>query len=387
MTSMKPRIRASQVDQFLACPASKTLQDLVPEDLDSPAALAGRWCHAQAARLLMEQESAAGPSHLVMPEFKTSGFHQWMVNFYLGAVRMYVEPYMALEVEGAMEWEFERFILTGHFDCLGIDPEAREAVGFDLKAGDDPVMDSDDNPQMLAYRVLLALNYPDLQTLRYLVVQPSGDPDAGYEQITGADATEGREKLEQMAAYLEAEINRALNRGRLLNSDGWRQCRYCKAALGCPCLKKEIENMQMELTNEMVTRFQQAADIEGLYKYVEASRKTGPLFDRATAVLREEVAKMGGAELSDGTKLLVVERAGRRFITNNAAAAAKLADLPDDLYDRCYAFRPPEIERVLAEHLRVPMKAKKGPDARKEYDSRLGDLTKQDMHRLLKISA
>jgi hypothetical protein len=98
------------------------------------------------------------------------------------------------------------------------------------------------------------------------------------------------------------------------------------------------------------------------------------------------VKEMGGAELADGTKLVLVERPGRRTITDNAAATQRLNDLPANLFHRCYAYRPGEIESALAEFEQVPKTSKKGKSGQSLYKDRLADITEQATVEILKVS-
>jgi hypothetical protein len=156
----KPRFRCSNLDQILRCPGSKllTARAVKPAE-DSSQATAGKYCHAVAAQRLKDQEGAIGPE-IVPSDFSGEKFHEFIIGYYLDTVRLYVESYMALTVEEEYEYEFDRFILTGHMDCMGIDADAKEFCGLDLKAGMDPVIEAEENSQVLGYLVLLAMNYP-----------------------------------------------------------------------------------------------------------------------------------------------------------------------------------------------------------------------------------
>ena len=46
------------------------------------------------------------------------------------------------------------FVLSGHIDSCSINPDATEAIGWDLKTGYDPVDPADQNWQILGYAVL-----------------------------------------------------------------------------------------------------------------------------------------------------------------------------------------------------------------------------------------
>jgi hypothetical protein len=353
-------------------------------DKDSSQAVLGRWVHARIAQRLKDEEGAVGPE-IVFPDHKATRFDEWIASFCIDTARMYIEPHLALEVEAEYAWEFERFKLVGHLDCASIDANATEACDFDWKAGSAPVTIAADNPQLLGYRVLRALNFPTLQKILTALVQPQNDEDSGIEKITVVRA-ETREQLDREIAYLEQEINRSLDHQFDLNSDGFRQCQYCPAALVCPAFENDVEKMKLTLTPEQFAAIPSEPDLEKLYRFEEAAKKFEAPLALAHDTLKARVMEMGGAELSDGTKLFVVDRPGAREITDNAAATAALQCLSDDRFHQSYKFRPGEIERLLAEQFDLPKTSKKGDSGQTEYKERLGAITVQKTNSVLKVA-
>jgi hypothetical protein len=382
---MKPTFRCSELGQVLWCPGSKALgAKAKPRARDSTQATAGQWCHARAAQRLRDEESATGPA-IVLPELKADRFKEWIVSYYLDTVRMYVEADMAIEYEAALEWEFPRFILTGHMDVLALNADATEFVGLDLKSGTDPVTPAEDNAQGLGYQALVALNYPTVQRSTFALVQPTNNPDDGLERVTVA-RSETRGALDAQVTYLERELNHVLDAAGELNT-GWRQCHYCPAALICPAFEADADLiMRMILTPEQLAAIPDEPDIEKLFVFEAARKQFEEPLKLAHETLKARVAEMGGAELSDGTKLLVIDRPGARTITDNAAATAALNDLPETLWHTCYKFRPGEIEIALAEFLSLPKTSKKGPSGASAYKDRLGHITVSAVNKVLKIA-
>jgi hypothetical protein len=384
---MKPVFRCSELGQVLLCPGAPLLRCIAkPPVADTSQALQGRWCHAKAARRLIEEEEAHGDKP-ELPAYPGGPFEEYIAAHFVDTVRMYVESYMAIEVEGEMSWEFDRFILTGHQDVFAISADGTEIVNGDLKAGSDPVDPADENPQGLGYLVLDVMNYPEARKATCFFDQPQNQPDLGLERVSHI-MIEGRDKLEALAHYLERELNHVLDNPHELNSDGWKQCHYCSAALICPAFAGDIEAMKMTLTPEQIAAIPTEPDLERLWFFEQAKRKFGGPLDTAHEALRTLVEKAGTVvELKDGTKLYLVDRAGRRTFANNGAVAAKLDDLPDNLYHRCYAFSGGDIEDALAEYLKLPKTSKKGPSGQTEFRERLKGLYEQAISKVLEAVA
>jgi hypothetical protein len=349
---------------------------------DSSQATAGKYCHAVAAQRLKDQEGAIGPE-IVLPDFKGERFHEFIIGYYLDTVRLYVESYMAIAVEEEYEYEFDRFILTGHMDCTGIDADAKEFCALDLKAGLDPVTEAQENAQVLGYLVLLAMNYPTATKGTFAVVQPQNREEDGIPRVSHI-MIEGREKLEALVHYLERELNHALDNPNQLET-GWKQCHYCSAALICPAFKGEIDAMKLLLTPEQIAAIPTEPDLERLWFFEQAKRMFGGPLDTAHEALRDLVGKAGDTvTLKDGTKLYLTDRAGRRTFPDNAAVAAKLDDLEENLFWRCVTFGGGDIEDALAEHLKLPKTSKKGNSGQAEFRARMKGLYAQETHKILK---
>jgi PD-(D/E)XK nuclease superfamily len=382
---MKPVFRCSELATVLWCPGSKLLTGrLRAARKDTTQAAAGKWMHARAAHRLRDEEGATGPV-FDLPKFDANRFHHWIVDYYIDTVRMYVESQLAIAYEQEMTWEFDRFILSGHMDVFAIDAQATEFTIGDLKSGPDPVTPADENAQVLGYMVLAGLNYPTAQRGNAFLCQPLNNPDDGLERVTVARA-ENRAALETQARYLERELNHALDRQYDLNSDGWRQCHYCPAALVCPAFLGDLLAMKMTLTPEALAAIPEEPDIERLFEFETAKKKFSDPFDRAHEALKEKVQEMGGAELKDGTKLYVVDRPGKRTITNNALATDRLSDLPDALFHETYSFSAGAIEEALATHRGLPKTSKKGESGQSAYKALLGDITTQAVNKVLKVA-
>lgn len=414
----RPRVRCSSLAQLLACPASLVLRALVSDGKDSAASLLGSWCHYESARRLVEFHGAVAEEGALVPVAMPNGwepprFALWMVDFYLQTVLTYCDVDMALEVEaemahrfktkpfrvqnaetGAWEW-CDEFDLTGHIDVVGFKVEDEfpvEATGLDLKTGTEIVDDADQNAQVLGYIVLLKLTYPTLRKITFAICQPRNNPDEGQERITWA-TLEGN-ALDRAVSYLEREINAALAAPDQLNSDGWKQCRYCPAADQCPAIDADLADMKMTLTPEHVANISTEPSLLQLLNIERARKKLTPIFDRAKDALKERVKAEGGSVVEDGVRIYIEERNSGRKITDNAKATELLSALPDDRFHRTYEFKPAAIEAVLAEDetertgAKVPVESKvKGRVSGKSlYNDKLGALTEQTTAEWLRIA-
>lgn len=412
----RPRIRCSSLQQLLACPASLRLRALVGDSKDSAASLLGSWCHYEGARRLVEFHGAVAEEGALVPVAMPNGwepprFASWMVDFWLQTVLTYCDVDMALEVEAELSHAFPGFDLTGHVDCVGFKVEQVErfpmpdgtlsdevvtvpveAVGLDLKTGTEIVDEAEQNAQVLGYMVLLKLTYPTLRKITFAICQPRNNPDEGQERNTWA-TLEG-EALERAVSYLEREIHASLAAPDQLNSDGWKQCRYCPAADQCPAIAADLEDMKMTLTPEHLANISTEPSVKRLLEIELARKKLTPIFERAKDALKTRVKAEGGTIIENGVRIYVEERNSGRKITDNAKATEALSDLPDERFHRCYQFRPSEIEAVLAEHesertgAKVPVESKaKGKVSGKSlFNDRLGALTEATTAEWLRIA-
>jgi hypothetical protein len=267
-----------------------------------------------------------------------------------------------------------------------------EAVGLDLKTGTEIVDEAEQNAQVLGYMVLLKLCYPTLRKITFAICQPRNNPDEGQEHITWA-TLEG-DALDRAVTYLEREITVSLDNPNQLNSDGWKQCRYCPAADQCPAIAADIEHMKMTLTPEYVANISTEPSVARLLEIELSRKKLSPLFDRAKDALKARVEADGGEIIEDGVRIYVEERNSGREITDNKAATEALSALPDERFHRTYEFKPTAIEAVLAEHetertgAKVPVESKaKGKVSGKSlFNDLLGSVTQTKTAKWLRIA-
>lgn len=398
MTAARRRFRCSSVPTFLACPGASLLIPRVTGGKDTSASLLGQWCHYTAAKRLIEEHGATGPESGLRPPvmpagFEPSRFHLWMVDCYVATVLDYAHVDMALMVEQEFEAQFPRFSLPGHADFVAITADATEAIGADLKSGADPVDEAEQNSQYLSYIVNLILAWPTLRKVTFLGVQPQNNPKEGMERVTKA-VVEGP-ALQGVVTYLERELNHVIDHERELNSDGYKQCRYCPAAPQCPAVRGDLDHMKLTLTDAHLAAIQAEPSGEQLLALEYARRKFEPIFASAKQALRDRLAATTDRQLViAGRRVFLETHTTGHEITDNKAAAEALADLPDELYHQTYSYSVGEIDRALAKHesartgQKVPIESTvpgktSGKALRK---SRLGALVKRNTCEWLRIA-
>lgn len=350
--SDRRKFRASQVPQALFCPGSALLIRRMKPSKNSAASLIGQWCHYTSAKRFIDEHGAVPPETElvgpVMPKgWEPHSFHRWMVDYFVSVALDFAHVDMALLVEAEFFHAFERFDLSGHADVIGITADATEAVGLDLKTGTDEVTEAEQNAQILTYIVLLKLAYPTLRKIRFGICQPTNNPDEGMERVTMA-TVEG-DQLDGVVAYLERELNHAIDHERELNSDGYKACRYCPAADQCPAIDGDLNHMKMTLTDEHLAMISAEASGKQLLALEFARKKFTPIFERANLELKERARAAGTLRIGEHCVFLEVHPRGTE-ITDNKVASERLADMPDELYHRTYSFSTGELDRALAEH-------------------------------------
>jgi hypothetical protein len=382
------QIRCSQLPQMLKCPASWKVRQVIKSNRDTGAAMLGTWIHYQVAKRLVGHGAYADDGALVEPTMKAgwkpASLHEWMVRFCTDAALTYTDGDMALDVEAVLGRTFSRFVLSGHIDAYGVSADETEIAGMDYKTGTEHVDEAKDNAQVLGYMVLLALQFPKAQKISFAIAQPLNNEEEGFEKISSVTLV--GDEIPRAVAYLEAEINSAIDRENELNSDGWKQCRYCPAAIGgCPAIDADLANMKMILTPEHLAAIKAEPSIERLLSIDIERRKLEPMFEASKEALKERIER-DGPQTIQGVKVWLEDRNGRRTISDNAQATEILRELPDTLFHETYAFKADPIERAYAKHFKIPHDSKKGACGKSVFKSKLGHLVEQDVTKVLKIA-
>lgn len=295
---MKPNIRSSESDRILRCNGSLSIVSRVSARESGPEAEMGTGVHWLAHDRIKRELGAAGDIGPRPSRMESALKNEWVANFYVRHVQETVPADWSLECEADLDYEFEQFILTGHPDDIAMNPDATEAIGFDLKAGYLTVDVAEINSQVLCYSCLLHLAYPTLKKITYYIVQPRASEDDGEQRISSVVI----EDVPQAVRYLESEINKAIQNNRELNT-GPSQCKYCPAKLQCEAKIKLRNAMKHILTDDEIARVKREPDDALVADWYIDGKVLGGAIDDATKLAKERIKAAGSIESSDGTRL------------------------------------------------------------------------------------
>lgn len=371
--NVKPIVRCSSLDQILSCNGALTLLPLVDprtgEEGDEGTAL-----HQIAHFRMVTELGAVGfPGNAV--ECKATKFSEWIANYYFRHVQDTAPCDWSLEVEAAIEHEFEHFILSGHIDSVAMSADATNAIGFDLKTGYAAVDIAEENNQVLGYACLLHLAYPSLQKITFYIVQPRADEEQGEQRVSSVEI----DNIPQAVAFLEKQLNAAIENNRELNT-GRRQCKWCSAALQCPALIKERELMKHTLQDNELAVFGRQPDDATLADWVLAGKTLNRALDDAEKIAKRRIEDAGSLVASDGSVITVKKSAGSYEVPDRPAfLSAFRAVLPsDDSLAKCYKPSMSAIKDEIAEVMSVKKTSKKDAiTAETIFDGHFRALTKQ----------
>jgi len=325
---MKPTIRASETDRILACNGSLRLSRLVASRESGPEAIMGQGVHWIAHNRIKNELGAVGDIGPRPTDMKAALNSQWVADFYFRHIQETVPSDWSLEVEAELDFEFEKFLLTGHPDDIAMNQEATEAMIFDLKAGYLPVDIAEINSQLLVYLVLLLKAYPSLRKATLFLIQPRADEDSGEQRISSVVV----EDIPQAVAFLESQINAAIANGMELETNE-KACRYCPVArsLQCPAMNALREYMKHTLTEEEIARITREPNDQLVADwYEDAKTLTNPVAE-AIDLAKERIKANGSIEASDGRRFgIKIEGGSYDYPDMPAFYAAFKTVLPDE---------------------------------------------------------
>jgi hypothetical protein len=356
----KPRFRCSELDRLLSCPASHTLNQIVAPRSGDEVAWEGTMLHWETVWRLVKELGASQPDGgLPLPEgvpvgYKLPGYVSWIVGWLFDAVSSEVPQSWALEVEPALEWEFDRWILTGHLDVAATSPDGKESKDFDFKCGRIPVDVAECNEQVGGYIVLRRMNY-GIESAKFTIPQPWNDPDEGFERLSEV-TIHGADKLDALVATLNHRVCYALDHADELSTG--RQCTYC-CGLACPAILSLKDLMKMKLTPEMLANVKRThSDAELVDLFAEARVLTKPIED-----LKEQLAgRLEGGKVAVGTSGLtakVVESPAGYNVVDPVGMFKWLGDhMKPEQMAPCLSYPSTKIRDGLAKALSIPKDGK-----------------------------
>lgn len=364
---IKPRIRCSELDRILRCPGSRPLTALVaPREGDE--ATEGSRIHWETAWRLVEELKAVQPEGGLpawLTPYRLPPFSAWIPEWCVNVVKNRVPTTWALEVEVPLEWEFDRFILTGHEDVAATSPDGQESDDFDWKGGRIPVLPADCNEQVAGYLALRRLNYGIVKA-RFTIGQPCNDEDDGFERLSTV-TIDGADKLDALVATLESRVNYALDHSDELES-GLSQCKYCSAATQCPAIALELEAMKTRLTPEILAAIRQHPDDATLARLVMSGRTLARPIDDAEDLLKERLAVVGTI-VTDGTTITMKESSAGFKVVNPCGMFGWLRGLlTDDQLAPALNYPGGKIKGAIAKGLGIPETGKAPTTAKSVFE-------------------
>jgi hypothetical protein len=382
---LKPTFRASELARVLHCHGSTRLVPLVAKPEDGEASIEGTWCHWTAHAKIKSEYGAQGEIGPEPVAPKNTAFSAWIPSFYVSVLAEWIPSDWSWEVEAALEWETDRFIVTGHPDDLAISPDLTEARGADLKAGYIAVDAAEFNVQFLGYIVATKIAYPSLRKITWRGVQPRNDEDSGLQRVT--EVTLEGEQLDRAVAYLEYEINKAIDNDLELNT-GLTACKYCPAQLQCPALIAERELMKLTITKESIAAIEQTPNDGVLGDWALAAKLLTAPLKEAGDLAKDRIEQVGYIDAASGPRLTLKITNGDIEIPDKTAfREAVERALPErDRQDRCISWAKGALIKEIAAARGIPQESKKDASAADIWSSILAPLTTQGKRRSIVIT-
>lgn len=386
---MKPTIRCSELDRRLLCPGSGTLEPLVSKPPTGQEASDGTQIHDEIATTLLAVAAASmkgstADDVLFLGDSKLNFNLKWIVDYCVREVHDRVPPDWSLLTEEAYAYEFERFILSGHIDCLALSPDGTEAIGFDWKTGYIPVDAAEYNEQVLGYICLIRRAYPKLDKVTFHIVQPRNDEDEGFERVSKLVAvvnpfSDDEYDLDRITESLERRVNHALENSLVLNS-GRTQCRWCPVGIQCPVKQLELQQMKLTLTPEMIAKVKAEPDDALLGDVVITARSLEKPIEDATGLLKERIIKNGFVDAGVGTRITIKQENGSYKVPDKPKFFRELRTLipNEDQLANALSFSMTSAKEGIATAMNIPKSGKKAPvTAEGVFDAKLRPLVEQ----------
>ncbi len=385
----KPVIRCSQLPQLLRCHGSRVLGPLVPP-LKGEQGYEGVYLHWMAAADLILNHGATKPEGGMPPprvprDYKPPKNSLWVIDWFVRRVCELIPAAWSLQVEVALEYEFERFILRGHPDVIGISPEGTAACIPDLKTGRIPTDLASFNDQLLGYLVLAAMVY-GVDSVYTEIDQPFNSEDDGFPRQSHVEA-KGSD-LTACIAFLVEQVEEALDSEMEVES-GMTQCRYCPAARHdvCPAIRDDYDFMKTTITPEFLAKIKEQPNDAVLGDIVMLGRTLKGPIERAEEMVKERLG--GGFEVValNGTRISMNIEGGRYEVKEpELMLAALLTLLPTPALAPAITYSTDRIKDAIASHYNRPKTGTSGNSADDIFKAKLGAFVEQGERRKLVFS-
>lgn len=383
-------LRCSSLGRILSCPGSRTLEARVAPRVGDDGA-EGTYLHHLAHSRMIAELGARGELGQEPSRPASVKFSQWIADFYFNTVREMVPSDWSIEVEAALAYEYpasENFILSGHIDCMAINPDCTEVIFFDLKTGYDPVDVAEDNWQIFGYASLILTAYPGLQKITAYIVQPRNDEDEGFQRVSPPMVLKG-ERLAGLIPTLMQEVSRALSHSMELET-GRKQCRWCPAVMQCPALRAEKDLMKITLTPEALARIEQTPSDSVLADWVVSMRTLRQPAADAEEMLKKRIEAAGFVDSGSGARITIKVEGGSYDFPDKPAYYRALREvMPDANEDKiatAFKFSVTATKDLIADVMGVKKTGKGAITAEGIFDARFRPLVKQGERRKLVFS-
>lgn len=224
--------------------------------------------------------------------------------------------------------------LTGHPDLLVIDGEV--ARGGDWKFGR---VDHDFRHQMLAYCVLVFLNYPQVKRIEWSIFWMREEDEELY-----------RMTRDEVMPWLEALASRVVTWDGVYRTG--THCTFCPRSYGCPAAKAMWRRDVAALADGgMLALVERGEDIPAMMlgDFFHRVKTIAVLCERARAAVRDRVEKAGGRiDLGDGTELRI-ETTNRREVDAVKAWSTLEAHAPSGELGPFIDIRLSDLESAVAQ--------------------------------------
>ena len=346
----------------------------------------GTCLHWRTAKFLIEQLGAEcddfPPAPDVPATYVLPRSSEWLENWFCVHAKESIPDDWSLQVEVELRWEFPRFFLSGHHDVLAISPDGQRSHGIDWKAVYNAVPEAAQNPQVLGYLVLARLIY-GVTSASFDIVQP---------RVQDADevstVTLGEDELKKSVAYLEKEINAALDNPNTVES-GVSQCAWCPAMLQCPAIDKEIEFMQATLTPSFLEALKAEPNDERLAQVVVSARTIKRPIEDAEEMLRDRLETVGRINAPQGPSITMEKRLGQYSVIEGQELplfqTAKEI-LPEPELAKTVKFSSDKVKQAVARVRGIPQSGKAPATGEKVFAERFKPFLEQGTTRILKFS-
>lgn len=235
------RISASRVERIMLCPASFSLEAMMPESESGPAAQRGTDIHAIAEAMLLGKEWGPADEDLV------------------GPAKEYVKFINAFNLPVHVESNLTPALSTLHphlggtADAIMINND--QLVVVDLKTGRIPVS-AKNNRQLMTYALgaYMLHGNEDIKTVQMLIFQPEIGLDQSILTI---------EELKRFEHQLLRAVEAANDPFAIANPSN-KACKYCRAKPVCPSIRTVVtEKAKQEFNDNNLESLLDAATLAG----------------------------------------------------------------------------------------------------------------------------